>query len=129
SRRRRHERGRSAARTGSRNGGQVAVFRTGRGRTAAAGLYRATAPSRSARNSAGCDRSAGPADFCSAAVATLRQSPMVQTIEWTEAGVVMSDQRRLPLQEEYVTCRKYEEVADVIRTMVIHGAPAIRVAA
>ena len=41
----------------------------------------------------------------------------------------MIDQRRLPLTEEYVTCRNYEEVADAIRTMVIRGAPAIGVAA
>ena len=31
--------------------------------------------------------------------------------------------------EEYVTCRNYEEVAEAIRTMVIRGAPAIGVAA
>jgi len=53
----------------------------------------------------------------------------VETIEWTPAGVVMIDQRRLPLTEEYVTCRNYEEVADAIRKMVIRGAPAIGVAA
>ncbi|HVN06974.1 MAG TPA: S-methyl-5-thioribose-1-phosphate isomerase [Bryobacteraceae bacterium] len=53
----------------------------------------------------------------------------METIEWTPAGVVMIDQRRLPLVEEYVTCRNYEEVADAIRTMVIRGAPAIGVAA
>ena len=41
----------------------------------------------------------------------------------------MIDQRRLPLTEEYVTCRNYEEVADAIRKMVIRGAPAIGVAA
>ena len=54
---------------------------------------------------------------------------MVETIEWTPAGVVMIDQTRLPLHEEYVTCRTYEEVAAAIRNMVIRGAPAIGVAA
>ena len=54
---------------------------------------------------------------------------MVETIEWTPAGVVMIDQTRLPLHEEYVTCRTYEDVAAAIRTMVIRGAPAIGVAA
>ena len=54
---------------------------------------------------------------------------MVETIEWTPAGVVMIDQRRLPLHEEFITCRTYEDVADAIRTMVIRGAPAIGVAA
>ncbi len=54
---------------------------------------------------------------------------MVETIQWTPAGVVMIDQRRLPLEETYVTCRTYEEVADAIRSMVVRGAPAIGVAA
>jgi methylthioribose-1-phosphate isomerase len=54
---------------------------------------------------------------------------MVETIEWTPSGVVMIDQTRLPLQEEYVTCRNYEEVATAIRDMIIRGAPAIGVAA
>ena len=54
---------------------------------------------------------------------------MVETIQWTEAGVVMIDQTRLPVEEKYVTCRTYEEVAEAIRGMVIRGAPAIGVAA
>jgi methylthioribose-1-phosphate isomerase len=54
---------------------------------------------------------------------------MVETIEWTDAGVVMIDQTRLPRDEVYVTCKTHIEVADAIRTMVIRGAPAIGVAA
>ncbi len=54
---------------------------------------------------------------------------MVETIEWTEAGVVMIDQTRLPREQVFVTCRTYLEVADAIRSMVIRGAPAIGVAA
>jgi len=54
---------------------------------------------------------------------------MVETIVWTDAGVVMIDQRRLPRQEVFVTCRTYEEVAEAIRNMTIRGAPAIGVAA
>ncbi|MBS1859115.1 MAG: S-methyl-5-thioribose-1-phosphate isomerase [Acidobacteria bacterium] len=54
---------------------------------------------------------------------------MVETIEWTSQGVVMIDQTRLPLHEEYVTCRTYEEVARAIKDMIIRGAPAIGVAA
>jgi methylthioribose-1-phosphate isomerase len=53
----------------------------------------------------------------------------VETIEWTDAGVVMIDQTRLPRETIYVTCRNYREVADAIRTMIIRGAPAIGVAA
>jgi methylthioribose-1-phosphate isomerase len=54
---------------------------------------------------------------------------MVETIQWTDDGVVMIDQTRLPREEAYVTCRTYTEVADAIRSMVIRGAPAIGVAA
>jgi methylthioribose-1-phosphate isomerase len=54
---------------------------------------------------------------------------MVETIEWTEAGVVMIDQTRLPREQVFVTCRSYVEVAVAIRSMVIRGAPAIGVAA
>ncbi len=54
---------------------------------------------------------------------------MVETIEWNGDGVVMIDQRLLPRQQVFVTCRTYQEVADAIKTMVIRGAPAIGVAA
>src|SRR5689334_4584823 len=54
---------------------------------------------------------------------------MVVTIQWTDAGVVMIDQTRLPREQKFVTCRTYLEVADAIKTMVIRGAPAIGVAA
>ncbi len=54
---------------------------------------------------------------------------MVETIQWTDAGVVMIDQTRLPREQVFVTCRSYLEVASAIKTMVIRGAPAIGVAA
>jgi len=54
---------------------------------------------------------------------------MLPTIDWTDAGVVMIDQRKLPRREIYVQCRTAPEVARAIRTMVIRGAPAIGVAA
>jgi len=54
---------------------------------------------------------------------------MLETIQWTGAGVVMIDQTRLPREEVYVTCTTYQEVANAIRSMVIRGAPAIGVAA
>jgi methylthioribose-1-phosphate isomerase len=54
---------------------------------------------------------------------------MVETIQWTDAGVVMIDQTRLPREQVFVTCRSYLEVAAAIKTMVIRGAPAIGVAA
>lgn len=54
---------------------------------------------------------------------------MVETIQWTDAGVVMIDQTKLPRVEAFVTCTTYLEMADAIKTMVIRGAPAIGVAA
>ncbi len=54
---------------------------------------------------------------------------MVNTIEWTDDGVVMIDQRKLPSEVTFLTCRDYREVADAIRDMVIRGAPAIGCAA
>ncbi len=54
---------------------------------------------------------------------------MIETIQWTDEGVVMIDQTRLPNEEIFVTCRTSDEVAHAIRTMIIRGAPAIGVAA
>jgi|SRR5579884_1546402 len=54
---------------------------------------------------------------------------MIKTIEWTDDGVRMIDQRKLPEAEEYPVFRSYEEVAEAIRVMVVRGAPAIGVAA
>jgi methylthioribose-1-phosphate isomerase len=54
---------------------------------------------------------------------------VAQPIEWTNRGVVMLDQRRLPSQEIHHTYTDYREVAKAIRSMVIRGAPAIGVAA
>jgi methylthioribose-1-phosphate isomerase len=54
---------------------------------------------------------------------------MFKTIEWTNEGVRMIDQTRLPGEEIYNTYTDYREVAEAIRSMVIRGAPAIGVAA
>jgi len=54
---------------------------------------------------------------------------MIQTLEWTKSGVVFIDQTKLPTEEVYVTCTTHQQVADVIRNMVVRGAPAIGVAA
>ena len=54
---------------------------------------------------------------------------MIETIEWTDDGVVMIDQRLLPTEEIYNTYQTVDEVAEAIVTMVIRGAPAIGVAA
>jgi len=54
---------------------------------------------------------------------------VAQPIEWTEQGVMMLDQRRLPADEIHYTYTDYREVAKAIRDMVVRGAPAIGVAA
>jgi methylthioribose-1-phosphate isomerase len=54
---------------------------------------------------------------------------MIQTLEWTDSGVRFIDQTKLPTEETYVLCKTHQQVADVIRNMVVRGAPAIGVAA
>lgn len=54
---------------------------------------------------------------------------MIHTLEWTDKGVRFIDQTKLPTEEVYVVCTTYQQVADVIRNMVVRGAPAIGVAA
>ena len=54
---------------------------------------------------------------------------MWPTIKWEDEKVIMIDQRKLPVEEVYVECLEYEEVAQSIERMIIRGAPAIGVAA
>lgn len=54
---------------------------------------------------------------------------MKPTIEWDEGKVILIDQRKLPVEEVYVECRDYDQVAEAIEKMIIRGAPAIGVAA
>ena len=54
---------------------------------------------------------------------------MIPTLAWTPDGVRFIDQTKLPLEESYVLATTYREVADVIVTMVVRGAPAIGVSA
>jgi len=54
---------------------------------------------------------------------------MIPTLEWTTEGVRFLDQTKLPLEETYVLAETYQDVAHIIRTMVVRGAPAIGVSA
>jgi methylthioribose-1-phosphate isomerase len=54
---------------------------------------------------------------------------MFTTLEWTDKGVMMLDQRKLPVEELYPVFATYQEVAGAIKDMVVRGAPAIGVAA
>jgi len=51
------------------------------------------------------------------------------TLRWSEDGVVLLDQRRLPLEEVYLTLGSVEEVAKAIESLAVRGAPAIGCAA
>jgi methylthioribose-1-phosphate isomerase len=54
---------------------------------------------------------------------------MIPTLTWTAEGVRFIDQTKLPLEESYIVATTYQQVADVIVTMVVRGAPAIGVSA
>jgi methylthioribose-1-phosphate isomerase len=54
---------------------------------------------------------------------------MIPTLTWTPEGVRFIDQTKLPLEESYVLATSYQQVAEVIETMVVRGAPAIGVSA
>lgn len=50
-------------------------------------------------------------------------------VEWTDEGVRMLDQRRLPTEEKWLMLKTYNDVAAGIKDMVVRGAPAIGVSA
>jgi methylthioribose-1-phosphate isomerase len=52
-----------------------------------------------------------------------------QAIEWTDAGLRLLDQRRLPHKENYLCLQDAGSVAEAIRDMVVRGAPAIGITA
>src|ERR1700739_1560941 len=54
---------------------------------------------------------------------------MIPTLAGTPEGVRFIDQTKLPLEESYVLATSYEQVAEIIVTMVVRGAPAIGVSA
>lgn len=56
-------------------------------------------------------------------------STAVEPIRWKGDRLELLDQRLLPAQTVYVTCRSAAEVAQAIRDMVVRGAPAIGCAA
>ena len=54
---------------------------------------------------------------------------MIKTVEWTDEGLLMLDQRILPTEKTYLLLRTCEEVTESIRNMTVRGAPAIGVSA
>ena len=53
----------------------------------------------------------------------------LQSMLWQNGTLVLLDQTKLPLQEEYIECRDYRRVAEAIRRLEVRGAPAIGAAA
>jgi methylthioribose-1-phosphate isomerase len=49
----------------------------------------------------------------------------VETLRWRNGRLELIDQRRLPLEFEYVACADALQTARAIRDMVVRGAPAI----
>jgi methylthioribose-1-phosphate isomerase len=49
----------------------------------------------------------------------------VETLRWREGRLELIDQRRLPLEFDYVACESAVQTAAAIRDMVVRGAPAI----
>ncbi len=50
-------------------------------------------------------------------------------VKWSDEGVLMLDQRLLPIETKWLTLRSSDEVASGIKDMVVRGAPAIGVSA
>ncbi len=53
----------------------------------------------------------------------------IQTLYYCNHTLYVLDQLKLPHQKKYITCHKWQQVAQVIKKMNIRGAPAIGVAA
>lgn len=53
----------------------------------------------------------------------------MRTIWWKRGKVVLIDQTKLPLKEEYIETDDYHRVAKAIKVLSVRGAPAIGVAA
>lgn len=53
----------------------------------------------------------------------------MEHIKWENGELILLDQRKLPLELIYATCKTPEDVATAIRDMVVRGAPAIGITA
>ena len=53
----------------------------------------------------------------------------IRPIRWTGDALELLDQRKLPFQVEYVTCRTSQAVYEAIHALTVRGAPAIGIAA
>ncbi len=76
-----------------------------------------------------CENVFRPLETAQLSFRSLHCTCMIPTLTWTPEGVRFLDQTKLPREESYVLATTYEQVADVIVTMVVRGAPAIGVSA
>lgn len=53
----------------------------------------------------------------------------IRPIEWTEQGIRLIDQRRLPAELSHLLVQTLDEAVNAIRDMVVRGAPAIGITA
>ena len=60
-----------------------------------------------------------------AATKGLSEPMPVETLRWRDGRLELIDQRRLPLEFDYVVCEDAVQTAHAIREMVVRGAPAI----
>lgn len=51
--------------------------------------------------------------------------PKTRAFVWKKHHLLVLDQRKLPQDKVWVTCRRWQDVARVIKDMVVRGAPAI----
>ncbi|WP_051920638.1 S-methyl-5-thioribose-1-phosphate isomerase [Thermodesulfobacterium hydrogeniphilum] len=57
------------------------------------------------------------------------QVDIIKTWIWTEKGLYLLDQRKLPLEEKYILCDNIYKIRNAIRDLVVRGAPAIGICA
>src|SRR5262245_39591213 len=55
--------------------------------------------------------------------------PKTRAFVWKKGSLLLLDQRVLPHQTVWKTCRTWKDVARAIQDMVVRGAPAIGIAA
>lgn len=53
----------------------------------------------------------------------------MKTMQWQEQSLILLDQTKLPVLEEYIHCRDYRRVCLAINRLEVRGAPAIGAAA
>jgi methylthioribose-1-phosphate isomerase len=53
----------------------------------------------------------------------------LKTLEYKNNTLILIDQTKLPLEENYILCKNYIDVGEAIKNMIVRGAPAIGVTA